>query len=117
MTQVIKDALGKLSERGWIPQENQFELHLCLEEALVNAINHGNQGDPSLRVRVRISEDGDTCRILVHDEGHGFQPACVPEPDLNTEGGRGICLIQHFMDKVHYDNKAQCLEMTFRKKS
>lgn len=117
MPEVIRDALGKLAERGWIPAENQFELHLCLEEALVNAINHGNQGDPGLQVRIRIEEEGDTCCISVQDEGSGFQPACVPEPDLNTEGGRGICLIQHFMDSVHYDPEAQCLEMHFRKKS
>lgn len=117
MPEIIRAALDKLTERGWIPQESQFELHLCLEEALVNAINHGNQGDPCLAVRIRIQEEGDTCRITVQDEGNGFQPALVPEPDLNTEGGRGICLIRHFMDSVKYDPEAQCLEMCFRKRS
>jgi len=116
MSATIRGALSVLEEHGWLKADGQFELHLCLEEALVNAINHGNRGNPGLSVSIEILEKDGTCCIRVHDEGAGFHPAEVPEPDASTEGGRGICLIKHFMDSVKYIPELQCLEMCFRKK-
>src|SRR5690606_15786274 len=88
-----------------------------LEEALVNAIHHGNRGDNDLLVRVEIHEGDCDCRIRVYDKGHGFCPGSVPEPEADTTpGGRGLCLIKHFMDDVQYCPDEQCFEMTFSKK-
>ena len=116
MAAAIREALSVLTRHGWVVPEAQFELHLCLEEALVNAIHHGNKGDRELTVRLEIEENGDLCRIRVYDNGQGFCPMDIPSPDPDTPGGRGLCLIKHFMDDVKYIDNDQCFEMTFRRK-
>lgn len=115
MSDTLEAALTALAEHGWMKDDRDFCFRLCLEEALVNALRHGNQSDPERMIRLEIAEDGDVCHVLVHDEGNGFDPdkICMPPPD--HAGGRGICLIRHYMDGVAYDHKTHCLEMTMRR--
>lgn len=114
---IITSALDALTKRGWIEAGNHFCAHLCLEEALVNAIRHGNKCDTCRNVRLEIHEDDDRCRILVYDEGEGFCPDDVPLPSVSQAGGRGLCLIKHFMDHVEFHDRERCLEMAFQRKS
>jgi serine/threonine-protein kinase RsbW len=111
----LTDALDVLARLGWINAQNDFSPRLCLEEALVNAVVHGNANEASRRIQVRIFEDGDTCRICVHDEGMGFDVDAVEMADCSQLGGRGVCLIKEFMDDVRFNPEANCLEMTFNR--
>ena len=113
MAEVIREALERVKESAYIEPECLKALHLCLEEALVNAIVHGNRNDASRNVRLDVEMDEGKCTIRVHDEGEGFEPMAVPEPESCQLGGRGVCLIKHFMRHVHYDKTTRCLEMTF----
>lgn len=113
----IHSALGALREHGWIDETTRNSAHLCLEEALVNAIQHGNESDISRSVRLEMWEDGDRCRILVFDEGPGFHTTDVPKPTIEQARGRGLCLIKHFMDHVEFHCAKHCLEMVFGRKS
>ncbi len=108
-------ALEALARHGWIAQEHQSAARLCLEEALVNAIRHGNASDPRRHVRLELTEDGDHCIIRVYDEGSGFQPEQVCLPDAQQPGGRGVCLMKHYMEYIRYDQACKCLEMAFRR--
>ena len=53
-----------------------------ITEALANAVLYGNGGDPAKYVRVEVSLDESRVALCVHDEGHGFDPALVPDPTL-----------------------------------
>lgn len=117
LSATIGSAVAALIEREWIDPKNEFCAHLCLEEALVNAIQHGNKSDKDLRVRLEMREDDDCCRIFVYDEGQGFSPQAVPEPKVDQPRGRGLCLIKHFMDHVEFHGAQRCLEMVFRRKT
>src|SRR5438132_14010181 len=93
-------------------RSNQFEdreifsIKLALEEALVNAIKHGNQLDRSKKVHIQCSIRGERFEIGIADEGPGFNPEEVPDPlrDENLERpcGRGLFLIRHYMTDVTY---------------
>ena len=111
----LADALRVLAERGWINPSRDFSPRLCLEEALVNAVVHGNANEPSRRVRVKFFEDGDTCTVCVYDEGKGFDVDKVQMADCATFGGRGVCLIREFMEDVRFNTKDRCLEMVFNR--
>ena len=86
-----------------------FGVHMAVEEALVNAIKHGNGLDAHKKVRVVCQLSKECLRIEIEDEGPGFDPAQVPDP--TEEGnrelpcGRGLMLMRSFMSKVEY-NKA-----------
>ena len=93
-----------------------FSIKLALEEALVNAIKHGNQLDPGKRVTVWYSVTGERFDVKITDEGPGFDPADVPDPTLpeNIERfcGRGLLLIRNFMTDVTYHGKGNVVTMS-----
>ena len=82
-------------------------IKLALDEALANAINHGNHQDPAKRITVDYQIDAREARITVQDEGNGFDPDTVPDPTLDENQtlshGRGLMLMRVYMDDVIYD--------------
>lgn len=108
---VLPEALDALQAAGCVSAENRHCLRLCLEEGLVNAVKHGNAGDASREVALAITTDADSVWICIRDEGGGFDPKSVPEPEPAQKGGRGVCLMRHFMDEVDYDTDEGCLRM------
>ena len=111
----LKSALAALVERGWVDAGQTFYAHLCLEEALVNAITHGNKCDEHLKVRIELSEEGEFCLIRVYDQGPGFCPQNVKMPELEQPSGRGVCLIRYCMADVSYNPAEKCLNMKMRR--
>ncbi len=113
----IQDALNALLQDGWIDDGQVFYARLCLEEAIVNAITHGNQSDGARKVRIEMTREapGEFCCIRVCDEGTGFDPDDITLPPCTELNGRGICLIRHCMDSVNYDPRTHCLEMRMRR--
>ena len=97
----------------------EFEVEIALREALANAIEHGCQGDPSKSVQccVAADESGDVV-IVVRDPGPGFDPTRVPDPrqgpNLFRDGGRGIHLINEFMDEVQFAQDGREIQMRKR---
>lgn len=111
---VSSEILDSLAPYG-IDEKKVFDIKLCTEEAVRNAIVHGNGTSAKLRVKVdyRISENG--IIIEVEDEGPGFNPAAVPDPTLKSnmmkESGRGVRLIIKLMDKVDFNEKGNKIRM------
>jgi len=98
----ILDALARFGyERDAI-----FAVKLAYEEAVTNAIKHGNCNDRSRHVHIRYHVDPQRVVIMVRDEGCGFAPEKVPDPttDENLERpcGRGIMLMSAYMTKLRY---------------
>jgi len=81
-----------------------FGIKLAVEEALVNAIRHGNRLDPEKKVRVEYRVAPDRIDIRIADEGPGYDPSRVPdckaEENLTRPGGRGLLLMRHYMTEV-----------------
>lgn len=103
--QIIDALLTQLEADQWNSQE-VFGVHLAVEEALVNAIKHGNKEDPSKSVHVLVQTRPGTVRVVIVDEGVGFNPEKVPDPTspelLGKPHGRGLMLIHNFMTHVEY---------------
>jgi serine/threonine-protein kinase RsbW len=99
-----------------------FGIRLALEEALVNAIKHGNQMDRTKKVHVRFRILLDRFDIGIADEGPGFNPCEIPDPlaDENLERpcGRGLFLMRHYMSEVTVHPPGNRLSMSkVRKKA
>ena len=95
-----------------------FAIKLSLEEAVVNAIKHGNKADPSKMVYVEALIGPQQCEISVEDEGPGFDRTNVPDPtaeeNLEKCSGRGILLIESYMTSVRWSNHGKRLHMVKR---
>jgi serine/threonine-protein kinase RsbW len=103
--QVLGELLEALEAQHW-QQHDLFSVHLAVEEALVNAICHGNRSDSGKQVHVACLVSRDRVRVEITDEGCGFDPHAVPDPTcaerLHGERGRGVMLMRAFMSRVEY---------------
>lgn len=100
---------------------HEVDVEIALHEAIANAIKHGCKNDRSKSVQccVAVESDGGLL-IVVRDPGPGFDVSAVPSP-LEGEGrskasGRGIFLINEFMDEVRYEDGGRELRMRRRAK-
>jgi serine/threonine-protein kinase RsbW len=93
-----------------------FSIRLALEEALVNAIKHGNGFDRNKKVRISYGVCPERFDILISDEGCGFDPTDVPDPtafeNLERPCGRGLMLMRHYMSVVNYNASGNAVVMT-----
>lgn len=93
-------------EREEYGADTIFAIKLALEEAMTNAVKHGNCNDPAKQIVVRFSIDKQRMVVMVRDEGTGFCPDAVPDPtsleNLERPNGRGIMLMNSYMTRVCY---------------
>jgi len=93
-------------KRSGYDEDTIFAIKLAYEEAVTNAVKHGNCNDPTKHVTIRWYVGRERFVLMVRDEGCGFQPTNVPDPtaDENLERpcGRGLMLMQSYMTKVRY---------------
>ena len=99
------ELLGVVNRCGY-DETSAFAIRLALEEALYNAIKHGNRMDPSKTVAVEYDITPSRVVITITDQGEGFDPAGVPDPttdeNLEKPSGRGIMLMRAYMDQVDF---------------
>ena len=99
---LIRDAVEKA---GFDP-DTQFGIKLALEEAIINAIKHGNKLSKKKRVHVEWTITPEAAEIIIEDEGPGFERTRVPDPtrgcNLEKLTGRGILLIEAYMSDVEW---------------
>jgi len=134
----LQEAVG---EMGLCDSNERTRLGVALEEALANAMYHGN-----LEVSSHLREEQDAeyhalvdqrrrqapyrdrrifveavlarrqAVFVVRDEGPGFDPSRLPDPtdpaNLEKASGRGILLMRSFMDEVVYNELGNTVTMT-----
>jgi len=92
-----------------IDDKQFFQIELAMREVINNAIIHGNQSDPSKRVTIHFTWNSKFLRIRIQDEN----PENVDFAKLNREmakkdilspSGRGLLIIQSYMDSVTFES-------------
>lgn len=114
-TPFLMALIGTLENLGYDEQACSA-IHLACDEAITNAIRHGNCSDPRKCVDVRYRCDLDEFLIRIEDEGAGFDPESVPDPtlaqNLELPHGRGLLLMRSFMEKVQFEEKGTVVVMS-----
>jgi serine/threonine-protein kinase RsbW len=79
------------------------QISLAVHETAANAVFHGNQESPQKQVFLEISATDQQLKIVITDQGCGFDPAKIPDPlgpeEMFRERGRGIYLTRALMDE------------------
>lgn len=103
------------NEFGFPPEDSKVNLPIVMDEALSNAIVHGNKNREDLKVHVHIYVSTHRFFVQVEDEGEGFPVDETRDPrdaeNLHKPSGRGIYLMREIMDKVCYKDGGRLLEM------
>lgn len=101
------DIMRELERCGY-DGDTIFAIKLAFEEAVTNAVKHGNGNDRSKQVHLRYHVSPGRVVLMVRDEGSGFRPDRVPDPtsdeNLERPSGRGLMLMQSYMTKVRYSH-------------
>jgi serine/threonine-protein kinase RsbW len=112
----IQEQIEQLLHERQAHDHDIFSIRLALEEALVNAIKHGNQMDPAKKVKISYRLLADRFEVAISDEGTGFNPNDVPDPtaaeNLERPCGRGLMLMRHYMSEVRYNDRGNAVVMS-----
>ncbi len=105
---VIKQVIELANSAGY--SKVAWCVQLAIEEAISNAIEHGNKNDISKSVYIKCSFNAEQLELIVKDEGEGYNEdvSVSNEPD---EFGRGIFLIKSFMDEVEFNERGNIIRM------
>jgi CheY-like chemotaxis protein len=127
LQQMLGDAWG-------IDRTDRLRSGTAFEEALLNALYHGNLEVSSdlkevdhtafyklveerrtsspwqdRRIHVTVKLTSQEVEVAIRDEGPGFDPAKLPDPtdpeNLDRPCGRGVMLMRAFMDEVTYNDQ------------
>ena len=114
VAEVCNQIVSQLEENDF-NKDDVFAVHLTLEEAVLNAVKHGNKLDPQKKVIVEYSIDSDKFEITITDEGYGFSPDSIADPrsgeGLLKPGGRGLLLMNSYMDIVKFNERGNSVYM------
>jgi anti-sigma regulatory factor (Ser/Thr protein kinase) len=100
-----------------VPQLWQPHLKLGLQEALVNAVKHGNGLDPAKSIIVEYSVLANTYWWSITDEGNpppnsAHQSCSLSDTiDHQAECGRGFYILRRLFDEVHWHLETNCLTL------
>jgi len=89
------------------------ELHLCLEELVRNAVEHGNHKDPDKTVGIAARIEADRVIVKIKDEGPGFQPPLYrdwrnhtwSDDAILSERGRGLIIVRHYCEELRFNRE------------
>ena len=147
---LITSLVGHLQENlvqvGLCDESEQIRFGVAIEEALINAMIHGNleidsdvkESDPAKfdslvqqrraespykerKIEVEIELSAEQAIVMIGDHGKGFDPTSLPDPtdpeNLEKISGRGVLLMRSFMDEVCFNESGNQVTLVKRKKS
>ncbi|MEI0445740.1 ATP-binding protein [Brachyspira intermedia] len=107
---ISNDFLHFLHSNG-VKECDAFQI--AFEEALTNAIIHGNNNDYNKNVSMYFYIDDERIKVVIEDEGDGFDyfsaMICLTESQDNIykDSGRGIFLISLYTDDFYFENNGR----------
>jgi serine/threonine-protein kinase RsbW len=100
---IAEEAVLKEAQEIGFNEDDLHKIGMSVRECMVNAVVHGNRYNARKKVHVMIQRTSDRLSIVIQDEGEGFDMAELPDPlaneNLLRHSGRGLLLIQAFMDE------------------
>ncbi len=92
-----------------ISDDDMFKIEISLREVINNAIIHGNKSDPNKRVFLDFEWKDRILKLTVTDQNtdkidfNGMFER-IKSKDVLSLNGRGILIMNNYMDKVEFSN-------------
>lgn len=90
-----------------LPDDKLEDLGYAVGEALANAVEHGFRERTYFQIRVWRSSDEDAIIVEVEDDGTGFDPEAVSDPDEDAARGYGISIMRAMADRVSFERNGR----------
>jgi len=114
---IIESFIDNTKEKFSLDDDIYGNIMIAVTEAVNNAIKHGNKNDKHKNVSISFTLNDSQICFDVSDEGRGFDYHHLPDPtspeNLEKPGGRGIFLMKHLADEVHFMDEGSRVQLTF----
>ncbi|TSJ44636.1 ATP-binding protein [Mucilaginibacter corticis] len=115
---VLENLIEEIADKYHVSDDIFANMMTCLNEAVTNAIVHGNKLDPAKLVIVNVEVDPKRSTWTITDEGEGFDYNHLPDPtaeeNLENLTGRGVFIIKHLADQCVFNTKGNEVELLFK---
>jgi anti-sigma regulatory factor (Ser/Thr protein kinase) len=116
---VALEGLDRLARHLGIAEEKIGEARILVTEAVINALEHSGEKNPSVRVEFTMTTK--ELSIFVRDYGKGFEPGSVEDPDIKAKldsknkRGWGLNLMKSMSDDFHIESNRNGTTITIKK--
>jgi len=114
----LENLIENIADRYGISEDTFANMMTCLNEALINAMKHGNKMDPNKKVIINAEVEPKRIVWTITDEGEGFDYTHLPDPtapeNLENLTGRGIFIIKHLADQCIFNTTGNEIELHFK---
>jgi serine/threonine-protein kinase RsbW len=118
--QTVEATADEYAREAGFDEDTASNISMVAGEATANAVLHGNKKDPAKHVTATFELTDAELRISVADEGSGLIPEEIPDPlapeNVMRTSGRGVFLMRHYMDEVHFRQLTPGTEITLVKR-
>ncbi len=98
-----EEAVTHAAQELGFDEDDLHRIGMSVRECMVNAVVHGNRYNARKKVHLQVTRASDRLEVVIGDEGEGFDMSSLPDPlaneNLLRHSGRGLLLIQAFMDE------------------
>jgi len=113
----VEKFIDEISANVNISSEIYGKILIATIEAVNNAIVHGNKLNSNKIVRVKIESEENRLKVIVEDEGPGFDFYNLPDPttpqNIENISGRGVFLMRKLSDEINFFNNGSQVELIF----
>ena len=114
----LEALIENIADKYHVSEDTFANMMTCLNEALINAIKHGNKLDPGKKVIVNAEADPKRIVWTITDEGPGFDYNDLPDPtapeNIENLTGRGVFIIKHLADQCIFNAAGNEVELHFK---
>ena len=116
---ILENFVDDLVSNLHIGDDVYANLMTCLNEAITNAIFHGNKQNPDKKVYINLEVINQKRLIFnVADEGAGFDFNDIPDPtdeaNLEKLTGRGVYIMKKLADQCIFNTLGNEVELHFK---
>jgi len=109
-----EEFLRDFFKKNNLAEDNFNRVFLCLSEAVMNSIQHGNQNNRQKQVCIQADCENELIHIKITDEGEGFDFHHIKNPvepkNIKSESGRGIHIIKSLTNELEFKEKGKCIQ-------
>lgn len=115
LSEISQRIAGTCRELSGLPTGSRgddfiYLIELAISEICTNIMKHAYIDSPDGNIKGQVTLLNNGVQLDFFDQGLGFDPNTVPEPDADPthlrEGGYGLHIVRQIMDVVSYESRA-----------
>ena len=115
---LLENLIEEVADKYQVSEDTFANMMTCLNEAVINAIIHGNKLDPKKTVIINAEVEPKRIVWTITDEGDGFDYNNLADPTapdrLEELTGRGVFILKHLADQCIFNTSGNEVELHFK---